>query len=258
VLAVLKGTNSSSPVEPTLTKTLSTYELAIARVYIAATTTAITNAMLTDKRLSTDCGCVAAELGFFTLDAATGDLAAGSKRITTLADPSSNQDADTKAARNAAIAAVPALPTPTGNANKTAIVNSGGTAWIIDTLSGTWTASAGDILRKSNDADENTTSSSYVLIKTITIPTYMTSGVFRVKFTVYAPVGINYGWGRIYKNTVAYGIERNGDSAEEFSEDLAFVASDNVQIYAKNTGGNTTTIRNFRIYCDSIPTAQTW
>jgi hypothetical protein len=257
-LAVLKGTNSGTPVAPTLTKTLSVYELALAQISIVHGTTAITTAMITNKRLSTDCGPAACEMGFFTIDPATGNMAAGSKRITTLADPTSAQDADTQAARDEAIAAVPALPSPTGNANKQVVVNAGGTAWIIDTLSGSWTAIAGNTLRKSNDAEESTTSASYVLIKTITIPTYMTSGTFRVKFTLRAPVGFNTGWGRIYKNTVAYGTERNGDSTEEFSEDLAFAASDSVQIYAKNTGGNTTYISNFRIYCESLPTAQTW
>jgi len=258
-LAVLKGTNSGTPVAPTLTKTLSVYELALAQISIVHGTTAITTAMITNKRLSTDCGPAACEMGFFTIDPATGNMAAGSKRITTLADPISAQDADTKAAREAAVAAIPALPSPTGNANKYAVVNSGGTAWIIDTLSGSWVAFAGNTLRKSSDTDDNTTSASYVLLKTITIPAHMASGIFRVNFTIYGGIASDCYYGKIYKNTVAYGTERhNSNGAFEYSEDLAFVAGDDVQIYAKNTDSHTTTIRNFRIYCEISPVTPAW
>lgn len=115
-LAVLKGTAASSPSAPTLTKTLVTHEIALAQVSIVHGTTAITSAMITDKRLSTDCGPVACEMGFVSIDPATGNLLTGGKqivmataRITGLGDPTDDQDADTKAARNAAIAAqVPA------------------------------------------------------------------------------------------------------------------------------------------------------
>lgn len=56
---VVKGTPGSSPSAPTLVRTTDQYDLKVAEIYIAAGTTTITNAMITDKRYdSSVCGIV--------------------------------------------------------------------------------------------------------------------------------------------------------------------------------------------------------
>lgn len=58
-VAVKKGAFSSSPTPPTLQRDASIYELCIAQVYVAAGATSITQADITDTRLSTElCGIV--------------------------------------------------------------------------------------------------------------------------------------------------------------------------------------------------------
>jgi len=58
-LEVKKGTFASSPVAPTLQRDADAYELALADIYISAGTTSITQANITDLRLSTEyCGIV--------------------------------------------------------------------------------------------------------------------------------------------------------------------------------------------------------
>jgi len=58
-VAVKKGAFSSSPTPPTLQRDASIYELCLAQVYVAAGATSITQADITDTRLSTElCGIV--------------------------------------------------------------------------------------------------------------------------------------------------------------------------------------------------------
>lgn len=66
-LVVINGTYAASPVAPDPTRTTDIYDLVIARVTVAAGTTAITEAMITDTRANSSlCGIVtgAAQLDF--------------------------------------------------------------------------------------------------------------------------------------------------------------------------------------------------
>lgn len=56
---VLKGTNSLNPVAPPLTRTLSTYEICLADIYVDANVTSISQSNITDRRGNTSlCGFV--------------------------------------------------------------------------------------------------------------------------------------------------------------------------------------------------------
>ena len=114
-----------------------------------------------------------------------------------------------------------------------------------------------DILRYSSDVESSSSSTTYVVMKTITVPeNYVTGSEFRVKFaigtTFYGSVTM---YGRIYKNDVALGIEREyintgDDSFDTYSEDLAFEAGDTIQIYGK-TSADYCYIKEFRLYYDN-------
>ena len=119
-----------------------------------------------------------------------------------------------------------------------------------------------DILKYSSDVQSSSGSTTYVVMKTITVPeNYVTGSKFRVKFAI----GTNCGnvitmHGRIYKNGVAFGTEREHinppSSLDTYSEDLAFEAGDTIQIYGK-TNANNCYIKEFRVYCDNEINA-TW
>ena len=114
-----------------------------------------------------------------------------------------------------------------------------------------------DILKYSSDVASSSSSTTYVVIKTLTVPeNYVTGSEFRVKFAI----GTTFGsavtmHGRIYKNDVALGIEREyintgDDSFDTYSEDLAFEAGDTIQIYGKTNAGDCY-IKEFRLYYDN-------
>jgi hypothetical protein len=98
---VLKGTAAASPAAPALTQTTDgTWEISLAQVLVTHAVTSIAGTgttLITDERTS-----AYSAFGAMTVDS-SGNIAAGTKRIVSLADPSGDQDADTKAARNAAI-----------------------------------------------------------------------------------------------------------------------------------------------------------
>ena len=75
------------------------WEIRLATVLVSAGVTSIAGTgttLITDTRLTAECGMAAPQMGFFTVDATNGNLAAGGKRVTGLADPTANQDAATK------------------------------------------------------------------------------------------------------------------------------------------------------------------
>lgn len=58
-IQILKGTSSSNPQPPTITRNETIYDLALADVLIRANTSVVTQAQITDLRLNTDlCGIV--------------------------------------------------------------------------------------------------------------------------------------------------------------------------------------------------------
>lgn len=106
--------------------------------------------------------------------------------------------------------------------------------------------------RTSDDASVNITSASYTKVKEILYNDV--SGTLRITYTV----AITSGSGshipttRIYKNGIAYGTERT--TTASFSEDLAFVTGDLIQLYeylgAGGGGSDTYAATNFRVSYD--------
>jgi len=189
IVTVLKGVDAAAgtSVPTALTQTSSTHELLLATVLVSAAVVSIAGTgttLITDTRLSTSCGMCAPQLGFLSMDAATGNLTVESKRITGLADPSGDQDADTKAARNAAIAAITSLPATAGNAGKELIVNAGadGTEWTDRQVFYTPSASNTSQITRAGSITVNVvTGYQYVCIN---LPANIMPGVIRVKYTL--------------------------------------------------------------------------
>ena len=59
-------------------------------------------------------------------------------------------------------------------------------------------------------------------------------------------------YGRVYKGGAAVGTERSTTETtyQPYAEDIALVAGDLIQLYAKNNGTNETRIRNFKVKAD--------
>ncbi len=82
---------------------------------------------------------------------------------------------------------------------------------------------ASDTVLAQSDSTSTTTSTSYVKAKEIVANV---SGTYRIAFGLLSNAGGDYGFGRIYKNGVAFGTERTTISTSEqtYTEDLAFSA----------------------------------
>jgi len=107
---------------------------------------------------------------------------------------------------------------------------------------------ASDNLHFSNDAQKTTASDSYVKVKEIMIGTPLVA--CRVKFDLGSTGPVN-GYGRVYKNGVAIGIEQTQVAYATKSQDFAnFMANDLIQIYAHRLGADTAKVKNFRLYYD--------
>ena len=107
----------------------------------------------------------------------------------------------------------------------------------------------GDIILLHSLSETSHQGTTYTKVKEIQIKR---AGTYRVSFDLMAAVGIDpLSKGRIYKNGVAYGTERSGTSAGyvTFSEDLAFVVDDLIQIYTKGTSASYYGyVKNFILY----------
>lgn len=108
------------------------------------------------------------------------------------------------------------------------------------------TYTAGDYLLYSNDTERITTSTTYIKLKEIKV---RWSGTYRIKFDLYNTGGT--GNAQLYKNGAAIGTERTATGTETtYSEDIALVVGDLIQVYVKYpTGGNDVRVNDFRIYC---------
>lgn len=104
-----------------------------------------------------------------------------------------------------------------------------------------------DDLIHSNDDVVNEPGAAYVKKKEIVC--YFNDTI-RIKFDLATTAGGNNVGGRIYKNDVAFGTEQSTLSTDyvTFSEDLAFVAGDLIQLYIKQMGACECNARNLRIY----------
>jgi hypothetical protein len=74
------------------------------------------------------------------------------------------------------------------------------------------------------------------------------TGTYRIKFSIYWTGNSTTVYGRIYKNGVAYGIERSNASSTpvEFTEDLSFNVGDKLQLFLKTNDYQGVT-KNFRV-----------
>lgn len=112
---------------------------------------------------------------------------------------------------------------------------------------------ASDDLIDSADTQRETDSLTYVKLKEIKFNEV--DGVVRVKFDMRIDGSTLKAYGKIYKNGVEHGTERE-DSDNVFttySEDLAFSTDDLIQLYVhKDNGGSTAQVEKFRLYYDKI------
>ena len=92
------------------------------------------------------------------------------------------------------------------------------------------------------------------------------TGTYRIKFTMRAVWGSNYGWvnWRIYKNGIAYGTNRNisgtYDTTTEFTQDLTFSIWDTCEVWARNISGYNypQEISNLKICFSLVPANIIW
>jgi len=107
---------------------------------------------------------------------------------------------------------------------------------------------ATELLKNSNDTEKTTASLTYVKVKEILISEPIL-GTIRIKFDLKSS---NYAaYGRIYRNGVAIGTERNQSTTyATFSEDLTitWAVGDLIQIYAHGQSGATAYVKNFEFF----------
>ena len=102
-----------------------------------------------------------------------------------------------------------------------------------------------------HDAEGSSTSTTYVKVKTITISVLApTPIVIRTYFEMRRGAGVDYVYGRIYKNGVAVGTEQSTNSTAfpSSTEDLSFAEGDTLELWV-NRGAATDAVhyRNFRV-----------
>lgn len=92
----------------------------------------------------------------------------------------------------------------------------------------------------------NTFSATYIKLRDID---WLFPGTVRVSFQLYCNTGGGQAYARIYVNNIAVGIERLNATLTPvlFSEDFSILAGDNIQLYMKNTNGNTTYVSEFKV-----------
>ena len=113
---------------------------------------------------------------------------------------------------------------------------------------------ASAVLISSYDTEVTAKYAVYTKVYTWTIPEDAPAGsVYRVKFWLYTHhIAYTY-YGRIYKDGTPFGTDQSGNTVggEEFTEDLAFVAGEKMELYVKSSPidvTNVTTQKNFRVY----------
>lgn len=270
ITTVHKGTlmTAGTATPPTRTTSATVHEIVLATVFVAHGTTAITNAMITDKRDTTDCGMYAPEFGDLTIDAATGylntngkNIVMGTGKITGLGDPAADQDADTKAARNAAIAALGTLPAYTANAGKELIVNatSDGCEWAARHCFVKASASANAKYTKATEYTNSTTAVTTVF--TFGIPSnHVVNGTYRITADLKATGSYTANVG-VYVNGVLFTtLSTVNTSYESETADITIPCGGGlveVKLWSGYTG-NTAYVKNFVVSCDEAITVPAW
>jgi len=104
-------------------------------------------------------------------------------------------------------------------------------------------------LKWSNDAQHNTSATSYTKVKEIKLNEDLPA--CRVSFLLGNTQGGGTSVGKVYKNGVALGTERISTSNETFTEDFTgFLKDDLIQIYVYRGSGTTAYISTFRLLFD--------
>jgi hypothetical protein len=119
-------------------------------------------------------------------------------------------------------------------------------------------AGVGDSVILSHDAEVNTSSTSYVKLKTITLGSNMQVGrTMRIKFDLHNSTAGFPAYGRIYRNSVAVGTEQLTTSVtyDTFSEDISgWGPGDTIELWVKAITGYTAYVENFKL-CGIMSTA---
>ena len=105
-------------------------------------------------------------------------------------------------------------------------------------------------LRHSIDAEENGQDTDYVEVKSFKCGL---SGWYRIKFDLKSSNASYTGYGRIYKDGIAFGTEQaqNGVDYVTKSEDLYIPAGSLISLYVKvSSGSYYWLVQNFRVYGD--------
>lgn len=107
---------------------------------------------------------------------------------------------------------------------------------------------ASDALQTSADTEQIISETSYTKLKEIKYNDL--TGTIRIKFDIRDNAGNGTVYAKIYKNGVAVGSERSDGSGsyQTFSEDIAVVSGDLIQVYCRDDGVHYGYVRNFRIY----------
>lgn len=112
-------------------------------------------------------------------------------------------------------------------------------------------------IKHSHDAQVQTTSDTYVKLKTITITQlYTTPNTIRVRMDINnSETGITYV--KVYKNGAAFSTEENNntESWETESWDLSFAEGDTIEAWAHKsaTYPSTSYLKNFRVHGEDLP-----
>ncbi|GAI34201.1 unnamed protein product, partial [marine sediment metagenome] len=114
------------------------------------------------------------------------------------------------------------------------------------------TIKVSDTLRNSNDAEKNSTSSSYVNVKEVLLNKDLAN--CRLKFSLASSLIDKTAYAKVYKNGDLIGEERSTTITtwSTFSEDFAgWVSGDLIQIYAKRDfAGASAKVKDMRFYYD--------
>lgn len=242
-LAVLTGTPGVTPSPPALTRTSTIWEISLAQVEVANGATAILDANITDERGDPAvCGWATAAYRI------NEDLNAHGHKVVNLADPTAPQDGATKAYVDAEV---------TGFSVTDLLVDADKDWQGKKIYNGIFsytsnTATPSDSTLASSLSKSSSSSTTYALLKSITIPAGLDpykNSKFRIVFDLRGDVD-RVGYAKIYRNGAPVGTERSRSGTEygTFSEDVdGWKQGDTIEIWGYIVIGREVHVRNLYI-----------